>query len=121
MIDALRNHCLAKKHVCESFPFDQHTLVFKVHNKIFALFSLEHDPLRISVKCQPEHAIELRETFWQVSPGYHSNKKHWNTIILDKIDKSLVCKWIDYSYELVWDKLPKRLTISTKSDCKENA
>ena len=77
MIEELRNYCLAKKHVSESFPFDESTLVFKVHNKMFALISLEQDPLRMNLKCEPEKAIELREEFWQVIPGYHSNKKHW--------------------------------------------
>ena len=75
MIEELRNYCLAKKHVSESFPFDESTLVFKVHNKMFALISLEQDPLRMNLKCEPEKAIELREAYWQVIPGYHSNKK----------------------------------------------
>ena len=110
MIDVLRNHCLEKKYVTEGFPFDEHSLVFKVQGKIFALFSLVHKPLRINVKCQPEYAVELRNTYWQISSGYHCNKKHWNTIIVDdEIDRSLLFKWIDHSYELVWEKLPKRL------------
>ena len=109
MIEELRSYCLKKNHVSESFPFDENTLVFKVHGKMFVLFSLEQDPLRINVKCDPEYAIQLRETYWQVIPGYHANKKHWNSIIVDAIDSSLVLKWIDHSYELVWEKLPQRL------------
>lgn len=109
MIEELRSYCLKKNHVSESFPFDENTLVFKVHGKMFALFSLEQDPLRINVKCDPEYAIQLREAHWQVIPGYHANKKHWNSIIVDAIDSSLVLKWIDHSYELVWEKLPQRL------------
>jgi predicted DNA-binding protein (MmcQ/YjbR family) len=109
MIDILRDYCLAKKGVSESFPFDQHTLVFKVHQKMFALISLERDPLQINVKCDPEKAIELREENYQVIPGYHSNKKHWNTIVLENISIHFVKKWIDHSYDLVWQKLPKKL------------
>ena len=111
MIEELREYCLSKKFVSESFPFDESTLVFKVHNKMFALFSLEKDPLRINLKCDPEKAIELREEYWQVIPGYHSNKKHWNTIIIDQLTLSQVCEWIEHSYNLVWEKLPNRLVI----------
>ena len=106
MIEELREYCLSKKFVSESFPFDESTLVFKVHNKMFALFSLEKDPLRINLKCDPEKAIELREEYWQVIPGYHSNKKHWNTVIIDQLTLSQVCEWIEHSYNLVWGKLP---------------
>jgi predicted DNA-binding protein (MmcQ/YjbR family) len=111
MIEELREYCLSKKFVSESFPFDESTLVFKVHNKMFALFSLEKDPLRINLKCDPEKAIELREEYWQVIPGYHSNKKHWNTVIIDQLTLSQVCEWIEHSYNLVWEKLPKKLKI----------
>jgi predicted DNA-binding protein (MmcQ/YjbR family) len=111
MIEELRQYCLSKKFVSESFPFDESTLVFKVQNKMFALFALEKDPLRISLKCDPEKAIELREEYWQVIPGYHSNKKHWNTIIIDQLTLSQVCEWIEHSYNLVWEKLPNRLKI----------
>ena len=111
MIEELREYCLSKKFVSESFPFDESTLVFKVHNKMFALFSLEKDPLRINLKCDSEKAIELREEYWQVIPGYHSNKKHWNTVIIDQLTLSQVCEWIEHSYNLVWEKLPKKLKI----------
>ena len=111
MIEELREYCLSKKFVSESFPFDESTLVFKVHNKMFALFSLGKDPLRINLKCDPEKAIELREEYWQVIPGYHSNKKHWNTVIIDQLTLSQVCEWIEHSYNLVWEKLPKKLKI----------
>jgi predicted DNA-binding protein (MmcQ/YjbR family) len=111
MIEELREYCLSKKFVSESFPFDESTLVFKVHNKMFALFSLEKDPLRINLKCDPEKAIELREEYWQVIPGYHSNKKYWNTVIIDQLPINQVCEWIEHSYNLVWEKLPNRLKI----------
>jgi len=109
MIDVLREHCLAKKEVSESFPFDENTLVFKVYDKMFALISLEREPLQMNLKCEPEKAIELREEYYQVIPGYHSNKKHWNTIVLENISIEFVKKWIDHSYDLVWQKLPKKL------------
>lgn len=109
MIEKLRTHCLSKKFVSESFPFNENTLVFKVHGKIFALFSLEQAPLRINLKCEPEKAIKLREEYWQVNSGYHSNKKHWNTIIVDQIQLLKIYEWIDDSYQLVWNKLSKKL------------
>jgi|TARA_B110000459_G_C16551943_1_gene467186 predicted DNA-binding protein (MmcQ/YjbR family) len=109
MIDVLREHCLAKKEVSESFPFDENTLVFKVYDKMFALISLEREPLQMNLKCEPEKAIELREEYYQVIPGYHSNKKHWNTIVLENISIEFVKKWIDHSYDLVWQKLPKKI------------
>tara|TARA_B110000977_G_C10958635_1_gene447611 strand:- start:148 stop:483 length:336 start_codon:yes stop_codon:yes gene_type:complete len=109
MIDVLREHCLAKKEVSESFPFDENTLVFKVYDKMFALISLEREPLQMNLKCDPEKAIELREEYYQVIPGYHSNKKHWNTIVLENISIEFVKKWIDHSYDLVWQKLPKKI------------
>jgi predicted DNA-binding protein (MmcQ/YjbR family) len=109
MIEELRTYCLSKKKVSESFPFDESTLVFKVHNKIFALFLLEKDPLRINLKCDPEKAVELREEFWQVIPGYHSNKKHWNTIIIEQLPLKQIQQWISHSYQLVWENLPKKI------------
>ena len=109
MIEQIRSYCLSKNKVSESFPFDDTTLVFKVHNKMFALLSLDKDPLQMNLKCDPEKAIELREEFHQVIPGYHSNKKHWNTIILEDIDPNLIFSWIDHSYQLVWNNLPKKL------------
>lgn len=108
MIEDLRKYCLSKKAVSESFPFDEFTLVFKVHGKMFALFSLQKEPLQINVKCDPEKAIELREEFYQVIPGYHSNKKHWNTIVLENLPITFIKDWIDQSYSLVWQKLPKK-------------
>ena len=91
-----------KKGVTEEFPFDEETLVFKVAGKIFLLASLESIPLQINLKCEPEKAIELREEFDSVQPGYHMNKKHWNTIIIDgTVPIRILFEWIDYSYNLV--------------------
>ena len=76
-------------------------LAFKLHNKIFALIRFEKDPLHITLKCNPNKALELREKYTQVLPGYHANKKHWNTIILEDIPLTLIRLWIDESYQLV--------------------
>jgi len=109
-IENIRSYCLSKAAVTESFPFDEFTLVFKVAGKMFALFSLEKHPLQINLKCDPEKAIELRERFSSVKPGYHMNKTHWNTIIIDgELSKDLVEELFDHSYNLVVSKLTKKL------------
>jgi predicted DNA-binding protein (MmcQ/YjbR family) len=107
-IEQIRKYCLKKKGVTEEFPFGEETLVFKVSGKIFLLASLETIPLQINLKCDPEKAIELRETYDSVQPGYHMNKKHWNTIIIDgTISGNNIFEWIDESYELVVSGLKK--------------
>ena len=107
-IEDLREYCIKKKEVTESFPFDETTLVFKVKNKMFALTDIEK-PLSINLKCDPEEAIELRERYTAVKPGYHMNKKLWNTVDIDgSIDEELILKWIDDSYRLIVEKLPKK-------------
>ena len=104
-VETVRAYCLSKPVVTESFPFDETTLVFKVRNKMFALLNLEQ-PLSINLKCDPEKALELREHYPFVLPGYHMNKKHWNTVLLDQVvDDDLLCAWIDESYHLVASKL----------------
>jgi predicted DNA-binding protein (MmcQ/YjbR family) len=106
-VEDLRNHCISKKGATEEFPFDNVTLVFKIGNKIFALLILDGD-LSINLKCDPEKAIELREKYHYVLPGYHMNKQHWNTIMLHEIvNEKLVYEWIDDSYFLVISSLPK--------------
>ena len=82
-IEDIRDYALSLKGVSESFPFGENTLVFKVDNKIFLLASLTSEILQFNVKCNPEYAVELREQYPSVLPGYHMNKKHWNTIIVD--------------------------------------
>ena len=104
----LREYCLNKWEVTESFPFNDTALVFKVSGKMFALVSLD-DPLSISLKCDPEKAIELREHYHSVVPGYHFNRKHWNTIYIDgSVDDELIFSWIDHSYQQVVEKLSKK-------------
>ena len=101
-IDQIREYCLKKKGVTEEFPFDEDTLVFKVAGKIFLLASLESIPLQINLKCEPEKAINLREEYESVQPGYHMNKKHWNSIIIDgTVPSQKLFEWIDDSYNLV--------------------
>jgi predicted DNA-binding protein (MmcQ/YjbR family) len=100
-IETLREYCISKKNVTESFPFGNDTLVFKINERIFALANLEGD-LSINLKCDPAMAIELRERYSSVIPGYHMNKKHWNTIILDgTVPDKEIYSWIDHSYDLV--------------------
>ena len=82
-IELIREYCLGKRGVTEEFPFDEDTLVLKVMGKMFLLASLEKIPLQIYIKCSPEEVIELREEYEAVIPGYHMNKKHWNTVIID--------------------------------------
>jgi len=103
-IEILREYCISKKNVTESFPFGNDTLVFKTAGRIFAMVNLEGD-IRINLKCDPSLAIELRESYPSVMPGYHMNKKHWNTIYLDgSVPDKEVFSWIDHSYDLVLNK-----------------
>lgn len=105
-IEILRNYCLSKKGATEEFPFGELTLVFKVGNRMFALTSLDGE-LSINLKCDPEKAIEIREQYPAVQPGYHMNKLHWNTVYIDgTIPAALVFEWIDHSHDLVFNKLP---------------
>jgi len=109
-IEEFRDCCLAKKGVTESFPFDAHTLVFKVMGKMFALTGLERMPPQANLKCNPEYGIELRETHdGLILPGYHMSKVHWNTILIEQLPPKLVVELIDHSYDLVVSKLTKKL------------
>ena len=108
-LEHFRKYCLSKKGVTESFPFGESTLVFKVSDKIFAMTSFEN-PLRVNLKCDPEQAIELRERYEEVQPGYHMNKKHWNTVNFEgKISEKELLKLTDDSYDLVVNSLSKKL------------
>ena len=114
-IETLRNYCLSKKGTTEGFPFDETILVFKVMNKIFAFTNLEGN-LSVSLKCDPELAIALREEYSFVVPGYHLNKQHWNTIYIeDFVADQLVEQWIDHSYDLIVKSLPKKLQLELES------
>lgn len=108
-IEAFRAYCLAKKGVEETFPFDETTLVFKVMGKIFAITGLEHEDFRVNLKCDPQRAVELREQYPQIIPGWHSNKRHWNTVYFeDGLPEELLRELIDHSYELVVRGLRKK-------------
>ncbi|MFK7948937.1 MAG: MmcQ/YjbR family DNA-binding protein [Saprospiraceae bacterium] len=107
-IEEFRNYCLSKKGVTEDFPFDEVTLVFKVMNKMFALTSLKDIELSVNLKCNPDWSIELREAHTEVQPGYHMNKKHWNTVAFEEsLSDDFLEKLIDHSYDLVVAKLKK--------------
>ena len=108
-LEAFRKYCLSKKGVSEGFPFGEDTLVFKVMGKIFAITSFEQ-PLSVNLKCDPEKAVELRESYEDVQPGYHMNKKHWNTVNFEgEISVRELKEMTDHSYELVVNSLPKKL------------
>jgi len=109
-IEEFRTYCLAKKGVEETFPFDEHTLVFKVMGKMFALVPLERQPSQANLKCDPERAVALREEYdGVITPGYHMSKVHWNTLFLENLPPKLILQLIDHSYDLVVSKLTKKL------------
>lgn len=109
-LDELRDLCLGLPGATESFPFDADTLVFKVAGKVFALTSLERVPPTVNLKCDPERAVDLRERFEAVEPGWHMNKRHWNTVAL-RGDASAqeIRQWVRESYDLVVAGMPARL------------
>jgi predicted DNA-binding protein (MmcQ/YjbR family) len=109
-IDSIREYCLSKKGtIKEDMPFGDDVLVFRVNTKIFLLMRLTVHPLTINLKCDPERAIELRERYSSVIPGYHMNKKYWNTVILDgKVPNNEVLAMIDHSYDEVLKGAPKK-------------
>jgi predicted DNA-binding protein (MmcQ/YjbR family) len=109
-VEEIREYCLLKPAVEEGFPFDQTTLVFKVGGKMFLLMSLDSNPITFNAKCKPDKAIELREKFHCVQPGYHMSKVHWNTITCNgSVPKKMIFSWIDDSYELIVASLPKKI------------
>ncbi|MBR9855162.1 MAG: MmcQ/YjbR family DNA-binding protein [Algicola sp.] len=115
-VEELREFCVAKKGTTEEFPFDENTLVFKVMGKIYALISLDRLPPQCNLKCDPERAIELREEFdGAIIPGYHMNKKHWNTLFIDQLPAPLIKDLIDHSYNLIVASLTKKLQQELKA------
>ncbi|HAO45947.1 MAG TPA: MmcQ/YjbR family DNA-binding protein [Ferruginibacter sp.] len=108
-IESIREYVLKKPSVTEGFPFGEDTLVFKVNGKIFLLAGLDALPLQFNVKCDPEKAIQLREDHPEsVLPGYHMNKKHWNTVLVDgRLPARQIKEMIDDSYNLVAPKKKK--------------
>jgi predicted DNA-binding protein (MmcQ/YjbR family) len=115
-IEELRDYCLQKQGVTESFPFGEDTLVFKVGGKVFLLSGLE-DGRHFNAKCDPEYAVELREQYHEVQPGYHMNKTHWNTIDMSgSLTVKQLLGFIDHSYDLVLKSLPKKLRAEITED-----
>lgn len=109
-LESFREYCLSKKGAAEETPFGPETLVFKVGGKIFALTSLDEPVFRCSLKCDPERAVELREQYDWIIPGYHLNKKHWNTLAPTSVaPDALVRELIDHSYELIVRSLPRKV------------
>jgi predicted DNA-binding protein (MmcQ/YjbR family) len=113
-IEQFRNYCLSKKATTEHFPFDNDVLVFKVMNKMFALASLkqwESGDAYINLKCDPEYAVELRETYDSIKPGYHMHKQQWNSVYIHRgeLQPKLILELIDHSYDMIVKSLPKKV------------
>ncbi len=107
-LETIREYCLKKNGVTESLPFNEDSPVYKVMSKIFLIANLI-PPTSINLKCDPEKAVELRERYPAVTPGYHMNKLHWNTVMLDNsVPDKLILNWIDDSYNLVANGLSKK-------------
>ena len=107
-LESFREYCLTKKDATEGMPFGETVVVFKVSGKMFALAALDEIPTTVNLKCDPDLALELRDRYEQVRPGYHMNKKHWNTVELGTgVPDAEIRKMIDHSYELVVRSLPK--------------
>jgi len=115
--EELREYCLMLKGTSECFPFDEVTLVIKVQGKMFALIPLDNTETQITLKCDPERAIALREAYEAIVPAWHFNKKHWNTVLIQpSVSKNLVCDLICHSYRLVVDGLPLKLREELRND-----
>jgi predicted DNA-binding protein (MmcQ/YjbR family) len=105
----LKTYCLSKKGTQETFPFDTETLVFKVGSKMFALTNINEKPMTLNLKCDPDFADDLRKEYPSITPGYHMNKRHWNTILIDgTLPDDLIKHLIDLSYNLVFKNLTKK-------------
>lgn len=108
-VEDIRNYCLSLKGAEECFPFDDETLVFKALGKMFAFIPLEESELLINLKCDPVKALNLREKYQAVQPGYHMNKKYWNTVALtNEVTEKLLKEWIKHSYHEVMKGIPKK-------------
>jgi len=118
-IEQLHQYCISKKGVTEHFPFDEVTLVFKVMGKMFALVGLdrwEQGETKMNLKCKPDWAEELRSEYESINPGFHMNKKHWNTVTLNEdVSDNFAFELIDHSYDLVVKGLTRKLKEELKS------
>ena len=108
-IETFRDFCLTLPHTTEDMPFGEDFLVFRIANRIFALMNLNRVPMSVSLKCEPERAIELREQYPdKIVAGYHLNKKHWNTVFLESLPEALIKEMVQHSYDQVLVKVPKK-------------
>lgn len=113
-VEIFREFCLSKPHTSEELPFDELTLCFKVAGKIYAILSLDTGD-RTNLKCFPDYAVELREKYTGVKPGFHMNKKHWNTIMFNEdVDDKTIFHLVNHSYDQVVSKLPLKIRNSLK-------
>lgn len=109
-VESFRDYCLSKPGVEETFPFDEVTLVFKVMGKMFALTGLDRENFTVNLKADPEISPEWRDEFPEVQPGFHMNKKHWNTVDMEgSLDEKFILEMIDHSYDMVVKGLTKKL------------
>jgi len=110
-LDQLRDYCLAKPAATESLPFGPDTLVFKVANKMYAVSGLNEENLRVNLKCNPDYAVELRERYEAIKPGWHMNKQHWNTVCIESGDlrDDFIRELIDHSYDLIVRSLSRKV------------
>lgn len=108
-VEEFREFCLSKPFVTEHFPFDEVTLVFKVKNKMFAMTGLDSEQFTVNLKCNPDYALELRNEYEDIIPGYHMSKKHWNTVNFEgKLSENFLKDLIDHSYQQTVLSLPKK-------------
>lgn len=108
-IEDFREACLGLPYTEETLPFDNQTLVYKVGNKMFALIGMDK-PTECNLKCEPTYAEELRASYQGIIPGFHMNKTHWNTVQFNEdVNDQLILALLHHSYQLVWDKLPKKI------------
>ena len=115
--EELKSVCLAFTGACEEFPFDEANSVFKIAGKIFALSRLDGVPLRVSLKCEPDIAVQLRTSYPSITAGYHLNKRHWNTVVVDgTVPDELLRDMIEDSYDLVVARLPREIG---RASCRE--
>ena len=109
-VEEFREYCLLKKGVTEEFPFDKVTLVYKVMGKMFAIVPLERFPSQVNLKCDPERAMELRESYdGVIIPAFHMSKTHWNTLFFEQLPTELLIELTEHSYELIVAKFTKKV------------
>ena len=103
----IEQYVLSKHEITYDYPFDEEVRVYRIFNKIFALI-IDESPLKINLKCDPIYALELRSLYKNIESGYHMNKKHWNTVLMDEVlEDAHIKEWVQASYDLIYNALPK--------------